>query len=336
MRQTGIVNVLEYIVSAWCPKLTVFTYHRIAEPSINPFYDPVISATRESFGAQMEWLCSHYRIITIDELVSQLESGLACREPHVLLTFDDGYKDNFEIAAPILRRLGIPATFFIPTAFLDTPRLPWWDHIAYVIKQTTKPQLSLKVSPQNTAAPLEIDLSSTTRTAAVQVIVRAFLDETITDETWFLDQLSARAEVTVDPEHLGRELFMSWEQIEELASAGLTIGSHSHTHHNLARLDEASQCYELTESKRRLERRLRCEVCAVAYPYGWRGTHNERTRSNALNAGYRLAFTSQTGVNQYRKLDPFQVSRLAVGAADSIVVLRARTALHGAFSRSSL
>ena len=63
-----------------------------------------------------------------------LESGSPWSEPAALITFDDGYRDNFEVAAPILRERNVPATFFLPTAFLEAPRLPWWDQVAYAIK----------------------------------------------------------------------------------------------------------------------------------------------------------------------------------------------------------
>ena len=91
-------------VAAWRPGLVVLTYHRIAEPGAEPFYDPVISATPESFRAQIEWLRSHARILTLDELVTWVDTGSSRREPVAVVTFDDGYRDNFDVAVPILRR----------------------------------------------------------------------------------------------------------------------------------------------------------------------------------------------------------------------------------------
>ena len=75
--------------------------------------------------------------------------------PSVLITFDDGYADNFEIGFPILQELGIPAVFFIPTDLIQSPRLTWWDHIAYAIKNTQKTTLTLDYPVR-----LSIDLQS--------------------------------------------------------------------------------------------------------------------------------------------------------------------------------
>jgi peptidoglycan/xylan/chitin deacetylase (PgdA/CDA1 family) len=334
----GILGLMERVSATWRPGLVVLTYHRIAEPGAGPFYDPVISATPESFRAQIDWLRNHVRILTIDELVAWVETGSSGRELVALVTFDDGYRDNFDMAVPILRAGNVPATFFIPTAFLDSPRLPWWDYVAYVIKQTGVRRLTLEPSRNGEAPPLVIDLDLVPRTAAIMTIICAFLDGTIAEEHWFLDQLATRAEVDVDAEGLGRALFMTWDQVQQLAdsNSGLTIGSHGHSHQRLARLDDNSQRYELTESKRILEARLGREVAALAYPYGWPGTYTAQTKALAASAGYRLAFASREGTNRPGILDRYAVSRLGVGSGDSPALLRARTALHAAFGKSFL
>jgi peptidoglycan/xylan/chitin deacetylase (PgdA/CDA1 family) len=169
-------------------------------------------------------------------------------------------------------------------------------------------------------------------------IINAFLDDTIADERWFLDQLSTQAKVVVDSERLGRALFMTWDQIGQIAdsAAGLSIGSHSHTHRKLARLDDATQLVELTHSKQILEDRLRRPIEALAYPYGWPGACSAVTRKMAAAAGYNLAFSSKEGVNIHGKFDRYDLGRIGVGAADSAALIRARAALYGAFARSFL
>jgi peptidoglycan/xylan/chitin deacetylase (PgdA/CDA1 family) len=334
----GLLGLLERMSAAARPGLVVLTYHRIAEPGADPFYDPVISATPEMFRAQVAWLGRRVRVRTLDELLAMLESGSPWREPAALITFDDGYRDNFEVAAPILRELGVPATFFLPTAFLESPRLPWWDRVACAIKQARVRTFQLDRSPDGAAPPLVIDLEQMSRSTAIMTIIRAFLDDTIADERWFLDQLFARAGVDMDGESLARTLFASWDLVRRVVGAdrALTIGSHGHSHERLAGLDEDSQRRELTESRRILETRLGGEVAALAYPYGWPGSYTARTKALAAEAGYRLAFASLEGVNRPGSLDAFEIRRLGVGSGDSPALLRARTALHAAFGKSFL
>jgi peptidoglycan/xylan/chitin deacetylase (PgdA/CDA1 family) len=276
--------------------------------------------------------------VTLEELIAQIETGSPWREPTVFLTFDDAYRDNFEIAVPILLECEAPATFFIPTGFLESPRLPWWDTVAYVIKKTQVRRLMLDRDGNGRTPPLAIDLDAMTRTVAITTIIRAFLDDTVGDEPWFLDQLAAQSKVTVNHEELGRALFMNWEQVQKLAGSGmgLTIGSHGNGHRKLAALDEHAQRHELAESKQILEAHLNREVMALAYPYGWSSTFTAQTKTLAALAGYRVAFASQEHVNRPRSIDPHEISRLGVGSGDSPALLRARIALHAAFGRSFL
>ena len=156
------------------------------------------------FTLRSKWLHERFRILTLDELISQLQAGTAWREPLGFLTFDDAYKDNFDTAVPILAILDVPATFFIPTAFLEAPRLPWWDHVAYVVKRTTVRQLVLQTSPESMAASLHVKLDPAQQAGAIMVIIQAFLNGSVTDERWFLNQLDEQARVTVDSQALAQ------------------------------------------------------------------------------------------------------------------------------------
>ena len=321
--QLGLLGLLERII-ARRPGLVVLTYHRIAESGAGLFYDPVISATPESFRAQVKWLSNRARLLTLDELHTQIESGTPWREPTILLTFDDGYRDNFHQAVPILREHGVPATFFVPTAFLDSPRLPWWDHVACVIKQTHVQRLTLEQNRNGNPPPLEIDLQTMSRNTAIMMLIRAFLDDSIADECWFLNRLADKAKVDIDSKQLGRELFMTWDQVRQLADsgAGLSIGSHAHSHRKLARLDDDTQRQELTDSKQILEARLGRPIKALAYPYGWPGAYTASTKALAAQAGYCMAFSSREGINRFVGFDRYDASRLGVGSADSATLIR--------------
>jgi peptidoglycan/xylan/chitin deacetylase (PgdA/CDA1 family) len=339
----GVLSLLERLPAAR-PGLFVFTYHRIAEPGADPFYDPVISATPESFRAQIEGLARRMRILTLAEAMERIASGAPWSETAALITFDDGYRDNFEVAAPILRDRGLPATFFLPTAFLEEPRLPWWDKVACIIKQSKVQRLELprnadgREDDGSSPPPLAIDLDAMSRSEAIRTIIAAFLDESIRDGPWFLERLAERAEVALNDKAMARALFTDWDQVRRWTGpdTGLSVGSHGHSHHKLAGLDLDSQRRELAESKRILEDRLGREVAALAYPYGWPGSYTAETKSLAAQAGYRAAFSGLEGINHLGETDPFEIRRLNVGSGDSAILLRARAALHATIGRSFL
>jgi peptidoglycan/xylan/chitin deacetylase (PgdA/CDA1 family) len=336
LAQTGLLAFLEKTIVQARPGLIVLTYHRIADPTTDRFYSPVISATPDQFRDQVAWIADRLRTIGIDELIDHLGARNRWREPVVLVTFDDGYQDNFAVAAPVLRSHTVPATFFLPTAFLDAPCVPWWDQVAYVIKHTQVVQLSLARDAQGVAPKLEIDLRQSSRDQAIMTIIGAFLAESIPDAHWFLEQLATQADVEVDAPQLGRELFMSWEQLRQLAepSTGISIGSHAHSHRKLAALDPDDQFEELARSKQTLEGHLGRPVRTLAYPFGWQGTFTPDTQAMAERAGYQAAFSSIPGINRPAGLDRFAIRRLGIGSSDSAVLIRARTALFAAFGNS--
>lgn len=344
LRSLGVLQALEGFARLRARGLLVLTYHRIAEPGVqvDPYYDPVISATPATFRAQMEFISSRYRAIGLDELPRLQDHGANHGpKPPVLITFDDGYRDNFEAALPVLSRCGVPATFFVPTAALDVPRLPWWDHVAYVLKRTGVSSFSVPRWPED-PNPIAVSLGAPPldgeRTAAIMSIIARFLAREIHDDVWFLAQLDEQAQVDVDGSKLGRELFMGWDELKHLRRAGMSIGSHGHSHVDFSLLDADAQQAELIVSKRLLESNLDCEVTAIAYPYGWRGSFTARTVALAREAGYRWAFTSLEGINRLSRLqaDPLELYRLNIGAGDSAVLLRARMDLHATVSRSFL
>jgi peptidoglycan/xylan/chitin deacetylase (PgdA/CDA1 family) len=331
MRDVGLLRLLERVARR--PGLLVLTYHRIGDPVGQPYYSPIWSATPEAFRAQVARLRDTFRVLSLDEVVTLSESGFALSEPAALVTFDDGQRDNVEVALPILRELGVAATFFLPTALIDAPRLPWWDHVAYTVNATTMPVLRL-----DRPEPLAIDLERTPRSEAVARVVRACLDHQIdvNGEAAFLAHLDDRAGVSVDAAALGRELFMTWDDARALVAAGMSVGSHARSHRMLAALPADEQRAELAGSKAALERALGRDVAAVAYPYGWAGAFDAGTVRLARAVGYRLGFASVEGVNRPGASDPLALRRLGVGFADSPVLLRARLTLMAAAGRSWL
>jgi peptidoglycan/xylan/chitin deacetylase (PgdA/CDA1 family) len=327
LRDFGVLALLERLARR--PGLLVLTYHRIGDPARQPYYAPVASASAEALAVELRALARTHRVLSLGECLALADDGFRTSRPVALVTFDDGYRDNFEVALPVLQSVGVPATFFLPTDFFEAPRLPWWDHVAYVLNTTTAPTLRLDL-PE----PMTIDLSRTPRPEAISQVVAAYLARGVRDEPAFRAHLEDRAGVAVDESSLGRGLFMTWDQARALLGAGMTVGAHGHTHRALGRLTADEQRAELSESRSILERALGRPVDALAYPYGWPGTYDATTKRLAHEAGYRLAFSSVEGVNRPGLTDRLDVLRLGVGFADPPVLHRARWALHETFGRS--
>src|SRR4051812_27878498 len=124
------------------PGLLVLAYHRIGTAAGQNFDDELFSADAEGFHAQLLHLREHFEVVSAESLLTT-SGHLSVKRPSVLITFDDGYRDNCETAMPILEAVGLPALFFIAAGYLDRPRLTWWDRVAFIVKKTTRARLAL-------------------------------------------------------------------------------------------------------------------------------------------------------------------------------------------------
>ncbi len=123
-------------LSVWQGTL-ILCYHRIGDSRSSPFHPGLFSATASSFDAQLELMARHFEVVSAHDL----DRDPARPGRRILITFDDGYRDNYEHAFPCLRRHGLPATFFVSTGFLDSPRVAWWDELAWMVHNSRRPSM---------------------------------------------------------------------------------------------------------------------------------------------------------------------------------------------------
>jgi peptidoglycan/xylan/chitin deacetylase (PgdA/CDA1 family) len=308
--------------------LVIWNYHRIGSVVGNPFDDGVYSATPEELRRHLRYLKRNFRLLTMEELLGAAEGDFSILgRPCAMVTFDDGYRDNFDLALPVLQELEAPATFFVPTGFLESPKLSWWDRIAYVLKTTQEARISLDY-------PVSIALQTGESEKAIQELIIAYKSAAEVDDNRFFETLESAAKVEVDDVALARDLFMSWEQVQQLSQMGMSIQGHTHSHPILGRLPEARQRWEMTESKRILEERLGKKVEAIAYPVGSRGAFSDATKRLAKESGYRVGFSFYGGINLPGSVDSLDIRRCPVDATDEFDELRARATLLSSFGKS--
>lgn len=325
--RTGALRLLE--LYARRPGLLVLNYHRIGSSNGNPFDDGVISATADEFRCQVRYLQSHFTLPRLEDLIEIGDERLVGRGPMALVTFDDGYRDNFELAFPVLRDIGVPATFFIATSYIQEPRLPWWDHIAYIVKKSPRQAFTIEYP-----ARFSIDLRQTTRSSALNQILSLYKQAVDVREADFLRHLEEVAGVSPDSESLGRDLFMSWENIRRMCEEGMSIGSHTHSHRILSALDTSEQRHELSWSKHILEAEIGRPIEAVAYPVGKPFAFTGLTKRLAHEVGYRIGFSYYGGFNRPGHLDLLDLRRVTVESEHSFPQFRTRATLQPLLSRS--
>jgi peptidoglycan/xylan/chitin deacetylase (PgdA/CDA1 family) len=286
-------------LGAWRGVL-VMNHHRIGDPDASPFDRTLWSSTAESFDGQVRFLSRNADVIVPDELDDALRAG---RGRHVMLTFDDGYRDNHEIAYPILRSHGVRACFFVATGFLDSGRPAWWDEIAWMV-----------------------------RDGRARTFTEHYKQLPGHETEAYLDHL---AEITGTGRYPGAGEWMTWDMVREMRDGGMTIGGHTVTHPVLSRVSKERQQEEVADCAKRLEQELGEPMRFFSYPNGTTWSFDGHTRAALEDQRVELAFSFYGGFlkpgGAYDRLD---VPRCAVYGHWSPRDFAGATALPQAFARA--
>lgn len=305
--RTGAINGLSRILSH--NKIVILNYHRVCpdqRKTPTPFHDGLFTVGADEFYRQMSWLKRHTNILSEQDILDIAYRGgyeksrLKC--PSVAITFDDGYYDNYAVAYPILKTLKIPAFFFICTGMVWERRLLWWDILAFLIKNCRKHSIFVDEREyvlDNNRSGIIDELQLKMKQCSHEQIVRHIMS------------ISAATEIELPPEEMQDKEIMTVEQIREMASNEMAIGSHTHTHRSLAMSDSSRHETELTVSKQLLEKTTSRPVHSVSYPYGLDEYIPPSIREIAVKCGYQLGFSSSFGVNYLNNIDGMTLKRFS-------------------------
>lgn len=304
----------------------MFTYHRVGDGESQPWDRRLWSATAEALDEQFETLVRHTDVVGPADITDAMRRGVGRR---VLLTFDDGYRDNYDIAFPVLRRHGLRATFFLVTGFVDAPAAAWWDEIAWMVRKATR--MSLAAGENGHAGSLSLlpDDHGTT----IASLVRHY--KTLPDAqgerflAWLADTTGSGRCSRADIE----DLWMTWDMAREMRSAGMWIGGHTVTHPVLSRLSPERQREEIGTCGRRLVEELGEPMRWFAYPVGARDAFNATTQAIARECGVELAFSFYGGRGHPLHWNPLDTPRINVDSAYGPRLIEATICLPQIFAR---
>jgi peptidoglycan/xylan/chitin deacetylase (PgdA/CDA1 family) len=265
------------------PRLPILTLHRVNDEN-DPFMPSLPTAI---FAARMAHIARHYHVLTVEDLAARLHERRVPRNS-LAITFDDGYRDNLTHAAPILSRLGLPATIFLVTGLIDTPRAMWVDRLALAFKSASVRQIEL---PDGRI----VTLSTVKERLAGLYAARAHLKK-VPDEirSASLERLIESLRPT--PERPKR-LMLSWDEVAALRGLGFAIGAHTVTHPIMSRLTPSQVREEVYGSKAAIEKAMGAPVRAFAYPNGLADDYNEAVTRVVREAGFTCAVTTKRGLN---------------------------------------
>lgn len=273
-------------------RLTVLTYHRVLpdeEARRYPF--PSLAMPESAFARQADWLAARAEVAPLGE---SLQARGAASRPRVAITFDDGYRDNAELAAPILGSRGLRATFFVASGFVGGGGWMWYDRA--ILLAAAAPSAALRDAARAHGVPVPAP------GAGAEGWVESLKRVPRAARAAFLDALPGGAGIAAARDGF---LPMRPEQVGALAVAGHEIGSHSVSHDILTLADDGELERELRDSKRSLADWTGAAVHGFCYP---NGTHDARVAAAAARAGYLYACTTLPP-SAAPAGDPFRLAR---------------------------
>ncbi len=303
-RLCDVTRANEALVLLQRSDLLVLNYHGVLAQSRADRWSYGNDVDADSFRSQLRWLKQHLAPTDLAGLRRYYKGEWTERKPPVLITFDDGYRNNLIVAAPILREEAVPALFFLTTGYVGTTRVLWNDEVRVRVLHWPEPEITMPSGGQS-AVPPELHVRRAFADKVNEACKR-LTEGRLVEYLRFLRGKTPSVEVMDDPE---ARAFLSWDEARELAGMGFEIGSHTMEHTILSRMTRARVAAELRESKAAIERELQQPCSAIAYPNGSARDVNETVFEEVRTAGYDWAFMT-TPVWQKAGGDPHRIPRI--------------------------
>lgn len=304
---TGIIRAGRQF---WSKSLTVLNYHRIDDPNQKNFdsFLPNISAHPDEFNRQMDYLKSWFNVISLRDVINWLDGHQTLPPYAALITFDDGYLDNYTTAYPILRQHKFPAVIYLASGHIDTDIPFYWDLAAYCFFHTTVDHI---LFPDNTEHFWK-NLIEREKISRTWIETMKTLPEN--QKKGIVSQLPDYLNVSI-PHNFFKKLMMNWDQIREMRDNGIEFGGHTVNHPILSRISLDQAKLEIEKSKADIERELGKHISSFAYPNGGKADFNVPIESLVAKAGYRAAFTLLNGPTSLQevKSNPYTIRRIFIG-----------------------
>jgi len=288
----------------------VLSFHCVSDPgsSEGRYFRPGMTIDADQFEEVVTLAKRHHRVLPLGRIVDELRGSDSPSRPAVAITFDDGYRCVHRNALPALRRTGTPATVFLPTDYIDSGRLLWWDEVDELVRTAGEPAAAA--------------LSECTRLSADAVRARladeagrrALANDAV-DVLKYASEPEREAAIealraAVGPRPPAERRTITWEMAREMRDAGVDFQCHGAAHRYLDGLVESAVEADLARAGKRIEQELGHRPRFLAYPDG---RHDARVRETAKRLGYLAAVTTARGGNR-RGTDLFELRRIELSA----------------------
>lgn len=316
---SGLVALARWWTSRKRACLIILNYHR---------------ASGGNLREHLLYLRKHYTILPAEDGLEALYAAPDHRSrpgrTALVLTFDDGYYDNYSAALPLAKELQVPLTIYLVPGYIESGRHFWWEEGVHLAQQTQEREVVINGRKYVLEHPAERDELA----REIDFFVRHA--PSVAEREQFLESVSHSLQVALMPVKRDEpSLPVTWEQVHEMEESGwITFGGHTMHHPILAYLtDETEVRREVTACRVALEQQLGHAVYSFAYPVGQNQHISDIAVQAVREAGFRWAMTTSYGFNT-PQTDPYRLQRIEVDVDQHWLVMAAETAgLWGFFSR---
>ena len=291
--RAGLLPLIARLRAALRHDLRILAYHRVlefAEPPGFRFDPELISASCDAFRQQLTVVKRRFVPMRFDELIDCFERGRPVPRRAVLITFDDGYDDNYRCAWPILRDVGLSAMFFVSTGHIDSGCPYAYDWLVHMLCTTRADALQAPELGVDWRLPDDLAVRRDLAARLLDLIKALDADA----QQALIDRLQREWSMPSEAGHPDCRP-MTWAQLREMHAGGMEVGSHGVDHRMLAKMPRAAMRGEVIASKRAIERELGSEARVISYPVGGADAYDDAVVAAVRDAGYRMACSYLAG-----------------------------------------
>lgn len=284
----------------------ILNFHRFYESSDDLLLKgPSVHTYVDDFEKMLTLLGERFDFISISQIVEHLNSGEPFDSESVAITMDDGYLDNLTLGLPVLARLGVPATLYVATRFIDNEDVLPMDAVEYALRTTSKQQLVWKGVLDS-----PVMLRSYAERREANILIGKILKDLRTDE------MSGRFEELYDLLDIEKtqhsRVMLTWDQVKKLSEQGVDIGSHGISHKLMTVIPEEEAKRELYLSQEIITEKLGVKPVHFAFPNGREQDFNNELRAEAKRLGYSSVASVTRQAIIPGLTDPYNLPRLGM------------------------
>ena len=301
-----VTKVLTVLCDLKSTSIPILAYHRVYNIKNHKHFhydEGLVSASCEQFEWQVKYLKKYYNPITFHELNNSLKNNKKLPSNPVIITFDDGYIDNYSNAFRILKENNVVAVFYVSTQYIGTNKIFWFDDIVHHLKSTKKEKIFLNVIDE----ALDLSTDQGVKDSINTVLSRSKIISN-EERLCLVEEVVLECDIGV-ADHEADHFPMSWDDVREISSYGCEIGSHSISHPILSQVSSKQLVNEINDSKKIIEKEIGKEVLSIAYPVGGLSACNDEVIRLVRDSGYKFGCTYIPGDNDLNGLNKYKLKR---------------------------